>query len=108
MSGRRLSRILPLALLGVIVFGVSAWALSGARGERPAADEAAPAAAQTSLDPVTQAQSEVARHPRSARALAGLAGASLDQSRETGDPTWYSKAEEAARRALAVDPRNAD
>ena len=108
MSGRRLSRILPLALLGLVVFGVSAWALSGARGGRPAADESASAPARTPLDEVAKAQNEVARHPRSARALADLAGASLDQVRETGDPTWYSKAEEAARRALAVDPRNAD
>jgi tetratricopeptide (TPR) repeat protein len=108
MSGRRLSRILPLALLGLIVFGVSAWALSATRGGSPAADQAAPAVAQTPVDEVTQAQAAVARHPRSARALADLAGASLDEVRETGDPTWYSKAEEAARRALAIDPRNAD
>jgi tetratricopeptide (TPR) repeat protein len=108
MPGRRLSTIVPAALLGLVVFGVSAWAFASTRGGSPAEARTVPVVARTAVESVAQAQAEIARDPRNDRALAQLAGASLDLVRETGDPTWYSKAEEAARRALAVNPRNAD
>jgi tetratricopeptide (TPR) repeat protein len=39
-----------------------------------------------------------------ARADAGRAVAALARARETGDPTWHTRAEAAARAALAADP----
>jgi tetratricopeptide (TPR) repeat protein len=39
-----------------------------------------------------------------ARADAALAADALAKAGETGDPSWHTRAEEAARRALATDP----
>src|SRR4249920_3557115 len=109
MSSRRLLRtVLPAAALALAVFGVSAWALHASRGSAPAPAPAAaseiPPVAQTSIQQVAQAQAAIAERPRDDRALAALADSSLQLVRETGDPTWYVKAEEAAERALSVNP----
>jgi tetratricopeptide (TPR) repeat protein len=107
MSGRP-STIVPAALLALAVLGVSVWALASARGGGPEAGPVAPVVARTPIEQVAQAQALIARRPRDDRALAQLAGASLDLARETGDPSWYAKADGAARRALAANPRNPD
>src|SRR4051812_46336946 len=46
------------------------------------------------------------RAPRSADALAALAGAYLQKARETADPAFYARAGTAVRRALALRPRD--
>ena len=108
MPGRRLSTIVPAAALALVVLGVSAWALAATRGSAGGDETVVPAVARTPVQEVAQAQALLKRNGSNDRALAELAGASLDLVRETGDPSWYAKAEEAGRRALAVNPGNAD
>jgi tetratricopeptide (TPR) repeat protein len=47
-------------------------------------------------------------HPGAARGYAALAGAYLQKVRETGDPTYYPKAQGLLSRALRLDPRSPD
>jgi len=48
----------------------------------------------------------VAERGDDAPALEAEALAALERARETGDPAWHTRAEDAARRALAADPRS--
>jgi tetratricopeptide (TPR) repeat protein len=66
----------------------------------------APPAARTAQALIDRAQAALAEHPDDAAALGALASASLDQARTTGDPSWLSTADQAARRALEADPRD--
>ena len=104
MPGRRLSTIVPAAALALVVLGVSAWALASTRGSAGGDETVVPAVARTPVQEVAQAQALLRRNGRNDRALAELAGGSLDLVRETGDPSWYAKAEEAGRRALDDQP----
>jgi tetratricopeptide (TPR) repeat protein len=48
-------------------------------------------------------QRRLRSEPRDAAAWAALGAAYTQQARVTGDPTWYSKAEQALRRSLRLD-----
>ena len=72
---------------------------------RQAAD-AVPPAPRTTQAVIDRAQAALAEHPHDAAALGALASAALDQARTTGDPSWLTTAGQAARRALAVNPRD--
>jgi len=89
------------------VLAVAAAALLSSRGASPRqAAEAVPPAPRTAQAVIDRAQAALADHPGDAAALGALASASLDQARATGDPSWLSTAERAARRALAADRRD--
>jgi tetratricopeptide (TPR) repeat protein len=84
MTLKRTPTTLAALLVAAAVFAVTTIALMQTRGEPPGAAGgragAAPAAAQ--------------------------AHAALAQARETGDPSWLTRADDAARAALADDPRD--
>jgi len=92
----------PLAAAGI--FGITAAVL--ARTQPEPARTGVRLAAPTADGSLARAQEAVRRRPRDDRALATLALAALDKQRETGDPFWYGTAEQAARRAVAIDARN--
>jgi tetratricopeptide (TPR) repeat protein len=104
-------KISPTTLLAVlaavVVFAVTAWVLSETRGDPPASASAPSAAGfpRGAEGTIERAQAVISDHPRDAAALSALAEASLVRQRETGDPSWLTRADEAARRALAADPR---
>src|SRR5207253_10362213 len=53
-------------------------------------------------------QSYLTKKADDAVLLARLGAAYLQKARETGDPTWYAKAETVLRRSLQVEPDNDD
>jgi tetratricopeptide (TPR) repeat protein len=69
-----------------------------------------PAAAASGPTPadarVRAAQLLVRRHPRDARAYHQLGDAYVQKARETGDAMYFTLAEEALRRALAIAPES--
>jgi tetratricopeptide (TPR) repeat protein len=107
----RLPAAAVAAIAALVVFAGLALALALTRGGAPA--QLAPAGDETEFPRTTdgtiaKAQSVLAGDPRDVPALEALAGASLDKARETGDPSWSTKAGRAAARALAADPRSFD
>lgn len=98
------------ALAALAVLGVAIAVLSATRGSSPASADLAPTAAvpRDAEGTIAVAEARLAEDPERLSALTALAGAALDRARQTGDPTWNATAEEAARRALAVDPRSFD
>ena len=97
-----------LTLLPVVALAVVAFVASGAvlQHDRPAAPKPGRSGPQTAGQTVTAAQNAIRADPQSDRAYATLASAALERVRETGDPSWYAKADEAGTRALAIAPRN--
>jgi tetratricopeptide (TPR) repeat protein len=89
-----------------VLAGAIALLLSSRSVSPRAAAEAVPAAPRTAQAVIDRAQAVLADRPGDAAALGALASASLDQARATGDPSWLSTAERAARRALRADPRD--
>lgn len=57
---------------------------------------------------VEQAQRKLAARPAEPSAMAGLATAYLVRVRETGDPTFYGKADVLLGSAISADPNDAD
>jgi tetratricopeptide (TPR) repeat protein len=100
----------PPTLIAVVValaLGVVlALVLTQLRGEPPAS-VAGPAAggARDAAATVERAQAALSERPEDPAALSVLAEASLVRLRETGDPSWLTRADDAARAALAADPR---
>ena len=96
-----------LALLVAVALGVVlAVVLTQLRGEPPAsvADPAA-GAPRTAEGTIARAQAALADDPDDPLVLSALAEASLVRLRETGDPSWLTRADQAARAALGADPR---
>ena len=100
---RNLLKLLPVLAVAAVAFVMTAAALETDRPDAPKPGRAGPPTAERTIK---AAQDAIRRDPNSERAYAALAGASLERSRETGDPTWYAKADEAATRALAIAPDN--
>ncbi len=96
-----------IALLAAVAVGaVVAVVMAQTRGEPPASvSEPAAGAARSAEDSVARAQAALADDPGDPAALSALAEASLVRLRETGDPSWLTRADQAARQALSADPR---
>jgi tetratricopeptide (TPR) repeat protein len=47
------------------------------------------------------------RHPLNSRAYYGLGDALIRKARETGDPSYFNRAEEALKKSLEINPNNA-
>jgi len=105
-------RLLLLASVVLVVGAVTALAAtfrgsnspSGLERAQPSdlADDAATNAFIESL------QIKLRRNPNDSETLAQLGLASLQRARETGDPTYYGKAEDALISSLSSDPQNPD
>ncbi|MET8990000.1 tetratricopeptide repeat protein [Nonomuraea wenchangensis] len=83
-----------LVLLGAMIFTIASFSAA------PAAAPPATAAAQ----PLETLQERLKRLPRDHRGWAELASQYVDQARVTGDPSYYVKAEGAARTAAGLAP----
>jgi tetratricopeptide (TPR) repeat protein len=94
-------------LVAAVVFAVTALVLTQTRGDAPASpsEPGALADARSAEGTIARAHAALAEDPADATALSALAEASLVRARETGDPSWHTRAEQAARKALAADPR---
>jgi tetratricopeptide (TPR) repeat protein len=93
-----------LALLAAVAIGlVLALVLGQLRGEAPASVTEA-GAPRTAEGTIARAEAALSERPGDPAALSALAEASLVRLRETGDPTWLTRADRAARDALAADP----
>ena len=103
----RLPGLVIAALAALVVFGATAFVLAQTRGGSPGPAAASSAPAPRTTDgTITAAQALLQKEPDNVIALNALAGASLDKARQTGDPSWYTRADEAAHRALAADPKS--
>ena len=52
-------------------------------------------------------QQLIKRNPRNAKVYFGLGDALIRKARETGDPDYYNRAEEALKKSLEIAPKNA-
>jgi len=65
-------------------------------------------AQRTSTDnQIVYYQQLIKRNPRNAKAYYGLGDALIRKARETGDPAYFNRAEEALNRSLEIVPKNA-
>lgn len=62
----------------------------------------------TTADLIGQLQQRIRRAPNDVQALALLGGAYVQRSRETGDPSYYSKAEAVLATAQRLDPHDVE
>jgi tetratricopeptide (TPR) repeat protein len=102
----KLSRTTVIAAVALAAVIVAVVAQRGVRSQERSLLER-PQAPST-LGRLTSAQALVEQNPSSSSALAELAGAALTQVRETGDPSWYRVASQAATRAISIDRTNVD
>ncbi len=105
-------------IFGAAAAGLTAVALTlggGLRGSSASPGTAAPARATSAgvqAAPgdtpalVTRLQATIRLNPNDVRALDSLGLAYQQRARETGDPTYYTKSDEALHRALAIAPRD--
>lgn len=113
LNNERLANRVMIALLAAIALLIGAWAANGfADRERapalpPAADDFGPAArrAGSATDRrIAELQSQLQATPDDWAAFSQLGAAYLQKARETGDPTYYQKAEAALQETLAHEP----
>ena len=85
--------------VGVILLGITFFV----------ALNSAPGSAQRSATDNQMAyyQRLLQRNPQNSRAYHGLGDALIRKARETGDPSYFSRAEEALKKSLNIDPDNA-
>lgn len=102
IHARSHQRALAVTIAGALFCG-AVVVMSGSRGTNPAL--AAPA-----IDPleasIQRAKDRLASEPNHVASNATLATGALVKARVTADPTWYGVAEQAAKRAVAGDPRH--
>ncbi|HEX2033509.1 MAG TPA: tetratricopeptide repeat protein [Chloroflexota bacterium] len=115
---KRLGGALVLAALLSTVLGVAGavWPAGAGRlsrplehfGQRPNAPVPAPRPGERTDRLVESLQLRLRQTPHDQRAYVQLGSAYLQKVRETGDPTYYVKAEGALARALALRPDDAE
>lgn len=91
------------------VFRDSTTAASGALAGAQSAEDfkAGFSQGRTTASIVADLQSRLRANPKDAHSYSLLGLAYEQRARETGDPSWYPKAEGALRRALSLDGRDA-
>ncbi|GAA4707183.1 tetratricopeptide repeat protein [Phytohabitans rumicis] len=99
---RRTAAVVGIAIAAAI--GVTA--VAAVLGPTASAPTPAPAAMAQPADPIARAQERLRLVPGDWRTWAALAVAYVERGRVTADPTNYPRAEEAARRSLAVKPKD--
>jgi len=105
-------RLSVVALFGLVIGGA---ALVGLRAGREEAVREQPDAQVTALPSATNTDQQIAgllarieRLPDSAEAYTSLGAAYLQRARESGDPSFYARAETALNRSLTLDSENAE
>jgi tetratricopeptide (TPR) repeat protein len=105
-QNRSLQRIVMFALIALLMAAASWWSASGRNQVSPfnldsfAADN--PSRTNTSTDGQIQAlQDQLRAHPNDWQSYSPLGLAYLQKARETGDPTYYQKTEEALDKVLS-------
>jgi tetratricopeptide (TPR) repeat protein len=98
-----LAAIVVLAFLAGTALRSGGEALTGASGQSGAARPAF-----TTSEQIDSLQTRLAKRPDDTRSAIDLAGLYLQQARETGDPTWYVKAETLLGGVLEREPNNAE
>ena len=102
---RRLIPIIAVTAAAIAAFAIAATVLDRGRAAPPRVPVAL---ATSAAGLVSQAQERLRQAPDDVRALAALASASLERFRETGDASWYAKTQQAADRALTLDPNDVE
>lgn len=99
-----------LTTIAVLALATTTFIASAAvlRSDRPDTPRVPVRISKTAATRIATAQAAIAKNPRAHQAYAALATAALERFRETGDPTWYAKADDAATRALTIRPRNVE
>jgi tetratricopeptide (TPR) repeat protein len=100
---RPLRKVAITAAVAVIVLAVALFVRSNQRDPAPrqaVSTERSPEAA------VARAEQRLAQDPDDADALALLAVSSLGVAKNSADSSWYRRSDEAAARALDLDPEN--
>ncbi len=97
---------IPLAFLAVVV--VLLLAAGGPRVAGPRSDRLGTETpiARTTTGRIAELQAQIRGGATDASTYAALGGAYLQRVRETGDPSFYAKAQGVYRTALARDPRS--
>ena len=100
------ARIIALsAALLVICAGATFVAASGAFDATTTPSQEAVASRESSTDSlIADAQQRLSRDPRSVETLGGLSALYLQKVRETGDPSYYARAETLLQQASAIAP----
>ena len=105
---------LRLVAVAVAAFALTAAALLAFHRGAPSAPSAGaglagfPPPGASTDERISSFQAILRADPGSAEAAAYLAGAYLQKVRETGDPSFYKRADGVLRHALARDPRNVE
>ena len=99
-------RVRTIAATAAATAAAFVVALIGAAGSRNPDPALATRGPLTAADQIAAAEAVLARAPGDEHALANLASAALTQMKQTGDPSWYTRADIAVGKALAVNPRN--
>jgi tetratricopeptide (TPR) repeat protein len=96
-----------VALLGGLLRGSRSAASASLAGAQAAEDFKSGFALNASTASlVADLQSRLAANPKDEHSFALLGLAYEQRARETGDPSWYPKAEGVLRRALALEPKD--
>jgi tetratricopeptide (TPR) repeat protein len=103
-----------LGLIAVFALFVAGATLAGlAVGRRDAVEQSSRSAlpaprVATTDDQIESAIARIQRLPDNADGYTLLGGAYLQKARETGDPSFYGRAETALAKSLSLDPANSD
>jgi tetratricopeptide (TPR) repeat protein len=110
-----LTHFIPTKLLAALVAfaaTVAVLTVAASRDSRPAAAPAqpafVPATSQSTDARIASLQAAVKAQPKDPRGYASLAQAYLQKVRETGDASFYTRADSVLKTALRLDPRSAD
>src|SRR5262245_23364894 len=96
-----------LQLLAVIAVLAALWFLDPLGWRRTAVVQTTQQASDmTTLGQIESLQGRLSQSPTNVRLQVDLAALYLQYVRETGDPTYYNKADELLKQALATDPQD--
>ena len=111
LTRRFTTKLLVAALAFAATLAVLTVGRSGRSSDQaaPGAEPAfVPATSQSTDARIGSLQAAVKAEPDDARGYASLAQAYLQKVRETGDASFYARADAVLKRALRLDPRSAD
>src|SRR5438046_2487433 len=101
---RRILVVVAVLLLGLVGYFSRMQSKSRVAAET-LMDRAFAAGWSSNERSIPMMEEKVKQEPRNARPTAALGLAYLQRARESGDPSFYTKAEALFERALAVDPK---
>jgi tetratricopeptide (TPR) repeat protein len=93
-----------LIVMGAVAAALTLVLAGGVLGHRAPAPDPAPVAVDRLADAIARAQDRLRTLPKDWRTWANLASAYVEQARVTANPTYYQKAEGAAKQSLTLHP----